>query len=56
MYGDGPAPGEPDARLTLDVATCVAVSRGELGLRRAVRDGRAGVTGEGTAAKALREP
>ncbi len=49
-------PGEPDARLTLDAVTCAAVCRGELGLRRAVREGRAGVTGEGTAAKALREP
>ncbi|MET8821161.1 winged helix-turn-helix transcriptional regulator [Streptomyces rochei] len=56
VYGDGPAPGEPDARLTLDAVTCAAVCRGELGLRRAVREGRAGVTGEGTAAKALREP
>ncbi|GGQ78653.1 winged helix-turn-helix transcriptional regulator [Streptomyces flaveolus] len=55
VYGDGPAPGEPDARLTLDAGTCEAFSRGELDLRDAVRDGRVEVTGEGTAAKALRE-
>ncbi|MET7274505.1 helix-turn-helix domain-containing protein [Streptomyces flaveolus] len=55
VYGDGPAPGEPDARLTLDAGTCAALSRGELDLRDAVRDGRVEVTGEGTAAKALRE-
>ncbi|MEU6103415.1 winged helix-turn-helix transcriptional regulator [Streptomyces flaveolus] len=55
VYGDGPAPGEPDARLTLDAGTCAALSRGELDLRDAVRDGRVEVAGEGTAAKALRE-
>ncbi|MEV6051291.1 winged helix-turn-helix transcriptional regulator [Streptomyces sp. NPDC052107] len=55
VYGDGPAPGEPDARLTVDAATCEAVARGELGLRDAVRDGRVTVTGDGTLAKALRE-
>ncbi|MER7189550.1 winged helix-turn-helix transcriptional regulator [Streptomyces flaveolus] len=55
VYGDGPAQGEPDARLTLDAGTCAALSRGELDLRDAVRDGRVEVTGEGTAAKALRE-
>ncbi|MEU3660989.1 helix-turn-helix domain-containing protein [Streptomyces sp. NPDC032940] len=54
VYGDGPAPGEPDARLTLDAGTCAALSRGELELREAVRAGRVEVTGEGTAAKALR--
>src|SRR5690242_11838233 len=32
VYGDGPVPGEPDARLTMDAATCEAVARGELGL------------------------
>ncbi|WP_077797531.1 winged helix-turn-helix transcriptional regulator [Streptomyces sp. JHA26] len=53
VYGDGPAPGEPDARLVLDAGTCAALSRGELDLRDAVRDGRVGVTGDGTAAKAL---
>ncbi|WP_424850180.1 winged helix-turn-helix transcriptional regulator [Streptomyces sp. SAI-129] len=55
VYGEGSAPGEPDARLVLDVATCVALGRGETGLREAVRDGRVEVTGDGTAAKALRE-
>jgi DNA-binding HxlR family transcriptional regulator len=55
VYGDGPAPCEPDARLVLDAETCAAVGRGELGLAEAVRDGRVTVTGEGTLAKALRE-
>ncbi|MDH6515577.1 DNA-binding HxlR family transcriptional regulator [Streptomyces sp. SAI-208] len=53
-YGDGPAPGEPDARLVLDAGTCEALSRGELSLPGAVRDGRVRVTGDGTIAKALR--
>ncbi|MFC9058816.1 winged helix-turn-helix transcriptional regulator [Streptomyces sp. NPDC057074] len=55
VYGDGPAPGEPDARLVLDAGTCAALSRGETGLREAVREGLVEVTGDGTAAKALRE-
>ena len=55
VYGDGPAQGEPDARLTLDAGTCAALSRGELDLRDAVRDGRVEVTGDGAAAKALGE-
>ncbi|MFI1422709.1 winged helix-turn-helix transcriptional regulator [Streptomyces sp. NPDC020731] len=55
VYGDGPAPGEPDALLSLDTATCTVISRGELTLADAVRAGRAEVTGEGTLAKALRE-
>ncbi|MFG2682349.1 winged helix-turn-helix transcriptional regulator [Streptomyces sp. NPDC048392] len=55
VYGDGPAPGEPDARLVLDAVTCAALGRGETGLRDAVRDGSVEVTGDGTAAKALRE-
>ncbi|MFF5515751.1 winged helix-turn-helix transcriptional regulator [Streptomyces coeruleorubidus] len=55
VYGDGPAPGEPDARLVLDTGTCTALSRGELSLARAVREGRVEVSGEGTLAKALRE-
>ncbi|MFG3213094.1 winged helix-turn-helix transcriptional regulator [Streptomyces tendae] len=55
VYGDGPASGEPDARLVLDAVTCAALGRGETGLREAVRDGRVRVTGDGTAAKALRE-
>ncbi|MDX3405443.1 winged helix-turn-helix transcriptional regulator [Streptomyces sp. ME02-6977A] len=55
VYGEGPAPGEPDARLVLDAVTCAALGRGETGLREAVRDGRVQVTGDGTVAKALRE-
>ncbi|MFI8192667.1 winged helix-turn-helix transcriptional regulator [Streptomyces sp. NPDC085946] len=55
VYGDGPAPGEPDARLVLDTGTCTAIARGELRLADAVRDGRVEVTGDGPAAKALRE-
>lgn len=53
-YGDGPAPGEPDARLVLDAGTCEAVSRGDVTVREAVRAGRITVTGDGTPAKALR--
>ncbi|MGW1891459.1 winged helix-turn-helix transcriptional regulator [Streptomyces sp. NPDC002004] len=53
-YGDGPAPEEPDARLRLDAGTCLAVTRGELTLEDAVREGRVDVTGEGAAAKVLR--
>ncbi|MPY64576.1 winged helix-turn-helix transcriptional regulator [Streptomyces spongiae] len=55
VYGDGPAPEEPDARLTFDAETCAAVGRGELGLRDAVREGRVEVLGEGAPAKELRE-
>lgn len=55
VYGDGPAPGEPDARLVLDAGTCEAVARGELSAADAVRDGRIEVTGDGTVAKALRD-
>ncbi|RSN92529.1 transcriptional regulator [Streptomyces sp. WAC 05379] len=55
VYGDGPAPGEPDARLVLDSGTSEAVARGELSVTDAVRGGRIEVTGEGTLAKALRE-
>ncbi|CAL9289585.1 helix-turn-helix domain-containing protein [Streptomyces olindensis] len=55
VYGDGPAPREPDALLVLDTATCTALSRGELSLTRAVRAGRVEVTGEGPLAKTLRE-
>ncbi|MFF4269486.1 winged helix-turn-helix transcriptional regulator [Streptomyces sp. NPDC001536] len=54
VYGDGPAPGEPDARLVLDTGTCTAISRGELSLEAALRDGRIEVTGDGTLAKALK--
>ncbi|MFC5636018.1 winged helix-turn-helix transcriptional regulator [Streptomyces bullii] len=55
VYGDGPAPSEPDVRLVLDTDTCTAISRGELTLVQAVRDGRVEVTGEGVLAKALWE-
>ncbi|MFJ3777122.1 winged helix-turn-helix transcriptional regulator [Streptomyces sp. NPDC090075] len=55
VYGDGPAPREPDARLALDAGTGTALARGELRLLDAVRDGRVTVTGDGTLAKALRE-
>ncbi|MEV5886909.1 helix-turn-helix domain-containing protein [Streptomyces sp. NPDC052020] len=55
VYGDGPAPGEPDARLVLDAGTCAAVGRGEVSVAEAVREGRVEVTGEGPLAKALRE-
>ncbi|MFF6994384.1 winged helix-turn-helix transcriptional regulator [Streptomyces sp. NPDC008313] len=55
VYGDGPAPAEPDARLTLDAGTCAALRQGELELRDAVRGGRVDVTGDGAVAKALRE-
>ncbi|GAA3197105.1 helix-turn-helix domain-containing protein [Streptomyces virens] len=56
VYGDGPAPGEPDALLSLDTATCTAISRGELTLADAVRAGLVRVAGDGTLAKTLREP
>ncbi|MEU3253503.1 helix-turn-helix domain-containing protein [Streptomyces sp. NPDC006997] len=55
VYGDGAAPAEPDARLVLDTGTCTAVARGETTVADAVRDGRIGVFGDGTLAKALRE-
>ncbi|MFD7281960.1 winged helix-turn-helix transcriptional regulator [Streptomyces sp. NPDC059862] len=55
VYGDGPAPAEPDVRLVLDTDTCTAVARGELSVAEAVRDGRITVTGDGTLAKALRD-
>ncbi|WP_210571780.1 winged helix-turn-helix transcriptional regulator [Streptomyces sp. GESEQ-4] len=55
VYGEGPAPVEPDARMVLDAGTWEAVGRGESSLADAVRDGRITVTGEGTLAKALRE-
>lgn len=55
VYGDGPAPGEADVRLTLDAGTCGVLGRGELGLRDAVRVGRVVVVGEGALAKELRE-
>ncbi|MFC9926123.1 winged helix-turn-helix transcriptional regulator [Streptomyces sp. NPDC127190] len=53
VYGDGPAPAEPDARLTLDAETCEALARGETTLPAAARTGRLQVTGTGPLAKAL---
>ncbi|MGW5971908.1 winged helix-turn-helix transcriptional regulator [Streptomyces sp. NPDC055186] len=55
VYGDGPAPGDPDATLALDADTCTAISRGEAAVADAVRDGRIEVGGDGPLAKALRE-
>ncbi|MFJ9821973.1 winged helix-turn-helix transcriptional regulator [Streptomyces sp. NPDC101151] len=55
VYGDGPAPGEADARLVMDSETCAALARGESTLPEAVNAGRVTVTGDGTLAKALRE-
>ncbi|MEU6524000.1 winged helix-turn-helix transcriptional regulator [Streptomyces sp. NPDC046924] len=55
VYGDGPAPGDPDATLVLDADTCTAISRGEAAVADAVRDGRIEVGGDGPLAKALRE-
>ncbi|GAA3503838.1 helix-turn-helix domain-containing protein [Streptomyces prasinosporus] len=55
VYGDGPAPREPDARLALDTGTCTAISRGESTVADAVRAGRVEVTGESPLAKTLRE-
>ncbi|MFS8201087.1 winged helix-turn-helix transcriptional regulator [Streptomyces sp. CWNU-52B] len=59
VYGEGPAPEEPDARLSLDTETCTALGRGDLTLPDAIRTGRIEVSGEGRLAKALtslREP
>ncbi|GHJ41118.1 transcriptional regulator [Streptomyces sp. TS71-3] len=53
VYGDGPAPGEPDALLRLDSATCAEVVAGALGVGEAVRSGRLLVDGDGPLAKAL---
>lgn len=55
VYGHGAAPGEPDALLVMDTATCTAVAQGVLSLLDAVRAGRVEVSGEGTLAKGLRE-
>ncbi|MEV7990443.1 winged helix-turn-helix transcriptional regulator [Streptomyces sp. NPDC086077] len=55
VYGDGPAPGEPDALLVLGTDTCTAVARGEVGVAEAVRDGRITVSGDSALAKTLRE-
>ncbi|WP_030564957.1 winged helix-turn-helix transcriptional regulator [Streptomyces aureocirculatus] len=53
-YGDGPAPGVPDARLVLDSGVAVEVGRGVLGVAEGVRGGRIAVSGDGALAKALR--
>ncbi|MGW3287171.1 winged helix-turn-helix transcriptional regulator [Streptomyces sp. NPDC001002] len=55
VYGDGPAPGEPDARLVLDAGAGAAVGSGELSVADAVRGGRIEVTGDGMLAKVLRD-
>ena len=54
VYGDGPAPGVPDARLRLDAATCTALATGALTVPDAVRTGRLTVTGDGPLAKTVR--
>lgn len=54
VYGDGPAPGAPDARLLLAAETCTALVTGDLTVRDAVRDGRLRVAGDGPLAKAIR--
>ncbi|MEU5460385.1 winged helix-turn-helix transcriptional regulator [Streptomyces althioticus] len=56
VYGDGPAPADPDAVLTLDTPTCIGLSRGDLSLPEAIREGRVEVTGDSPLAKQLREP
>ncbi|MEV7140833.1 helix-turn-helix domain-containing protein [Streptomyces tauricus] len=56
VYGEGPAPEEADARLSLDTETCTALGRGDLTLPDAIRVGRIAVSGEGPLVKALREP
>ncbi|MCN9244682.1 winged helix-turn-helix transcriptional regulator [Streptomyces sp. RY43-2] len=54
VYGNGAAPGDPDARLTLDADTCTALAQGGVTLRQLIQDGRAQVSGDGALAKALR--
>jgi DNA-binding HxlR family transcriptional regulator len=54
VYGDGPAPGTPDARLRLTAATCTALVGGELTLPDAVARGLLEVDGDGALAKGLR--
>ncbi len=56
VYGEGPAPEEPDATLSLDTEACTALVGGDLTLLDAVRTGRIEVMGESPLAKALREP
>jgi DNA-binding HxlR family transcriptional regulator len=55
FYGDGAAPREPDARLTLDARTGEALSRGTSTLLDALRERSVDVTGDAALAKALRE-
>ncbi|MFB7245723.1 transcriptional regulator [Streptomyces populi] len=55
LYGDGPAPREPDARLAPDARTCEALNQGALTLLDALRGRSVDVTGEGPLAEALRE-
>ncbi|MEU0286488.1 winged helix-turn-helix transcriptional regulator [Streptomyces sp. NPDC052492] len=55
VHGDGPAPRDPDAVLTLDTATCTAVSRGSLPLAEAIRTGHVEVAGDTPLAKQLRD-
>ncbi|MFC9113565.1 MULTISPECIES: winged helix-turn-helix transcriptional regulator [Streptomyces] len=55
VHGDGPAPRDPDAVLTLDTATCTAVSRGTLPLAEAIRTGHVEVAGDTPLAKQLRD-
>ncbi|MFF7142343.1 winged helix-turn-helix transcriptional regulator [Streptomyces nodosus] len=54
VYGDGAAPEEPDALLTLDADTCTDLGGGRLTLRQAVDAGRVEVSGDGPLAEALR--
>jgi len=55
VYGEGPAPAEPDARVSLDAGLCEALARGELSLRSAVASGAVRVSGDSPLAKALRQ-
>ncbi|WP_189215796.1 MULTISPECIES: winged helix-turn-helix transcriptional regulator [Streptomyces] len=56
VYGDGPAPRTPDARLSFeDAAVSAAVRRGETSVVDVVRAGRVVVEGDGALAKELRE-
>ncbi|WP_328446657.1 helix-turn-helix transcriptional regulator [Streptomyces sp. NBC_00386] len=54
LYGDGPAPREPDARLAPDARACEAMNRGALTLLDALRERSVDVTGDGPLAEALR--
>ncbi|MGW5234614.1 winged helix-turn-helix transcriptional regulator [Streptomyces nodosus] len=54
VYGDGAAPEEPDALLTLDADTCTDLGGERLTLRQAVEAGRVEVSGDGPLPKALR--